>query len=223
MENEYNILSQIAPEIKNPYKVVDDYFDGVVEDIVLKIASKNSTYQLPREYFNTLSSEILSKIKLSEKEKENDEELEDTAPLLSSLKKENPYKVPADYFADLSIQHAPQARVISIKKSPVKWLKYAAAAVFAGAFVTGGLLLYNKTDIKKIDIEASIQSLPEAELLKGIEAERTSLVSTDDITALSLQDLSNLQDEIQSASDEEIEVYLKENNVSNEDTNTPNS
>ncbi len=220
MENEYTILNQITPEIKNPYQVVNGYFDGVANDVLLRIASRKATYQLPEEYFETLPSQILSKVKVTENEIV--EELEEVAPFLNSLKKENPYKIPVEYFNDLSINQAPQTKIVSIKKISSNWLKYAAAAVLGGVLVTGGLQLYNKKDAVKVDIQASIQSLPEAELLKGIDAEKTSLVSTEDAFTSPLENLSNLQNEIQSVSDEEIEVYLKEN-TSIEETNSPNS
>jgi len=222
MENEYKILNQITPEIKNPYRIVDGYFDGIAEDVLLKIASKKVTYQLPEEYFETLSHQILNKVKVDKNQIA--EELEEIAPFLNSLKKENPYKIPVEYFNDLSINQAtPKTKIISIKKPSIKWIKYIAAAVFAGIFVTGGLQLYNKKDAIKVDIQASIQSLPEAELLKEIAAEKTSLVSADDYVISPQQDLSNLQNEIQSVSDEEIEIYLKENTISSEDANSPNS
>ena len=221
MENEYTILNQITPEIKNPYQVVNGYFDGVANDIFLRIASKKATYQLPNEYFETLSSQILDKVKIGKNE--IIDELEEIAPFLNSIKKENPYKISNDYFNGLSIKQASQTKVVSIKKTSLNWLKYVAAAVFAGILVTGGLQLYNKKDAGKVDIQASIQSLPEAELLKGIDVEKTSLVSTDDVFTSPLEDLGNLQNEIQSVSDDEIEAYLKENNISNEDANSPNS
>ncbi len=213
------ILNQIAPEIKNPYQIVDGYFDSVANDIFLRIASKKVTYKLPEEYFETLPSQIFNKVNKNEIV----EELEGVAPFLNSFKKENPYKIPADYFTDFNIKQVAQTKIVSIKKAPLKWLKYVAAAFFAGILVTGGLQLYSNKGVSKIDIQASIQSLPEAELLKGIDAEKTYLVSTDDAFTSPLEDLNNLQNEIQSVSDEEIEVYLKENNVSNEETNSPNS
>jgi hypothetical protein len=222
MENEYKILNQITPEFKNPYQVVDVYFDGVAEDFLLRIASKKVTYQLPKEYFETLSHQILNKVKATKSEIV--EELEEVAPFLNSFKKENPYKIPVEYFNDFSINQAlPETKIISIKKPYIKWLKYISAAVFAGILVTGGLQLYSKKEAVKVDIQASIQSLPEAELLKGIDAEKTSLVSTSDYVISPQQDLSNLQNEIQSVSDEEIEIYLKENSISSEDANSPNS
>jgi hypothetical protein len=222
MENEYKILNQITPEIKNPYRIVDGYFDGIAEDVLLKIASKKVTYQLPEEYFETLSYQILNKVKVDKNQIA--EELEEIAPFLNSLKNENPYKIPVGYFNDLSINQAlPETKIISIKNPSIKWMKYISAAVFAGILVTGGLQLYNKKDAVKVDIQASIQSLPEAELLKGIDAEKTSLVSANDYVISPQQDLSNLQNEIQSVSDEEIEIYLKENTISSEDANSPNS
>ena len=220
MENDYKILNQITPEIKNPYQLVDGYFNGFADGVFLKIAAKKSIYQLPEGYFETLASQILIRVKIDENE--ISEELEEIAPLLNSIKKENIYKIPNDYFIGSTNKLAPQeSKLVVMRKPSLKWLKYTVAAVFVGVLAINGLKLY-KEDGNKIDIQASIQNLPETELIKGIESEKTSLVSTDDVVS-SLLDLSNLQDEIQFVSDEEIEVYLKENNVSTENPNSPNS
>lgn len=222
MENEYKILNQITPQIKNPYRIIDGYFDGIANGVFLRIASKKITNQLPEDYFETLSSQILNKIKSTKNEIV--EELEEVAPFLNSFEKKNLYKIPSEYFNDLSINQTPtQTKIISIKKPSIKWLKHIAAAVFLGILVTVGLQLYTKKDSVNPDIQAIVQSLPEAELLKGIDAEKTSLVSASEYAISPQQDLSNLENEIQSIPDEEIETYLKENSISSEDANSPNS
>jgi hypothetical protein len=65
MENEYKILNQITPQIKNPYRIIDGYFDGIANGVFLRIASKKITKQLPEDYFETLSSQIFNKINLT--------------------------------------------------------------------------------------------------------------------------------------------------------------
>ena len=103
---------------------------------------------VPAGYFDTLSSEILTKIK--REEAENAEE----STLLSSLKDKNVFTVPEGYFDNLSENiiskiDRPAAKVIPIS-SAKSWWKYAAAAVVTGVIVVSSLqIFYRSPDMTK--------------------------------------------------------------------------
>jgi hypothetical protein len=104
--------------------------------------------RVPAGYFDTLSNQILAKIKTEEAE--NAEE----SSLLSSLKDKNVFTVPEGYFDTLSENiiskiDRPAAKVIPISNAK-RWWKYAAAAVVTGAIAVSSLqIFYRSPDATK--------------------------------------------------------------------------
>jgi hypothetical protein len=76
-------------------------------------------------------------------------ELKTLSPLLASIKKENVYTVPADYFANFRVATPATdktGQVLALQRSPIRWMRYAAAAVVVGIIAIGGIfLLKNNT------------------------------------------------------------------------------
>jgi hypothetical protein len=85
---------------------------------------------------------------------ESDEALETLSPLLSGLKKENPYTVPDNYFEGLvniakNNEPRKEAKIISI--SVRKWFRVAAAAVVIGFVAVGAFLFTQKDSVSPVN------------------------------------------------------------------------
>lgn len=162
-----NELESISPflagiEKANVFSVPNDYFNELAERITTYTilnkneninVSKPETLKVPEGYFDTLSDNILAKIKRSEAET-TEEELRQLSPLLYSLKDKNVFTTPAGYFENLSnnvlnkLNHK-STKIVSINKVKT-WWKYAAAAVITGAIAISSLEIFNSSpDMKK--------------------------------------------------------------------------
>jgi hypothetical protein len=148
-----SILASV--EKKNVFTVPENYFENLAEKISLhtflhetKKRQAENWQGVPAGYFDTLSSQILTKIK--REEAENAEE----STFLSSLKDKNVFTVPEGYFDNLSENiiskiDRPAAKVIPIS-SAKNWWKYAAAAVVTGAIAVSSLqIFYRSPDMTK--------------------------------------------------------------------------
>lgn len=113
MEKKENILQELR-EIsvvvatisnRNVYSVPAGYFDALADSVLADVQTLNqpalpAPYTVPERYFDTLASNILKKIKEEDAntELQAQEELEQLAPLLSSISKTGPFNVPVGYF-----------------------------------------------------------------------------------------------------------------------------
>ena len=69
--------------------------------------------------------------------------------------------------------------------------------------------------VKQINVEKSINHISDKELNKVLDEEQLlAYQSTNINTSLPWKNLDNLDDEIQYVTDEEIDAYFKENNIS---------
>lgn len=109
--NEMLQLSNVVAFIGNAnvYKVPAAYFDNLPDDVFTYITingiSKNTTvYSVPEGYFESFADLVLSKVKQNNIIIGTDinNELAITAPLLTTLSKENVYALPANFFADFA-------------------------------------------------------------------------------------------------------------------------
>jgi hypothetical protein len=100
--NELNELSPLLAGIdcKNVFSVPEGYFNTVADTVLVcvnAVAPSNHTESdVPAGYFDTLASNILGKINGTVAN-----ELSEIAPFLAGIKKENPFKVPKNYFEQL--------------------------------------------------------------------------------------------------------------------------
>ena len=215
-------INEIAPaigaiDISMPYSVVEGYFDGLPEIILdralLDIYLGNTKpYKLPDSYFEGFSASVLKRIQAEDFFL--DEEQGET-PILNSISKEMPFAIPVFYFEQLQIPPLKEAaKVISISKIRV-WLNYAAAAVFAGALITGSFLYSDKKQeqefekFQQIDIVAALDKVSDAELNTYIE--ENHLQSSDEISENDSTIFGNLDEKIQTISSENLNQYLNEN------------
>jgi hypothetical protein len=131
----------------NPYSLSEEYFSEFPskiyqlifnssastekEDVLttLRDDSLKSTqaFSLPTNYFNSFSHHLVKKIASTS---EIELELQELAPSLLSLKKENPFKIPANYFEQIKITKPKEkAKVVGMFTSKT-FFRYAAAACF---------------------------------------------------------------------------------------------
>lgn len=173
-------LEEISPTLcqiqkVNVFEVPENYFEELTEKLTLFtllnvneksafIPEKNMTFSemrdIPEGYFNSLSDRILSKIKNSEAQIE-EEELINSFPVLYSLKGKNVFSIPPNYFQDLEsiilnkINNKPEAKVVSIQS---KWWKYAAAAVVTGVIAVSSLFIFSDHSKVTVNTTASVTS-----------------------------------------------------------------
>lgn len=149
-------LKEIAASIadignENCYRVPDNYFEDFADEVMSKIQLPFT--QLPLTppapaYFEGLAGNILSKIKsngtIVEEYNDVNEELTSLSPLLASIKKVNVYTVPTHYFANfkVAIPAAQEKKPVISMHPPVRWIRYAAAAVVIGVVAISGIFLF---------------------------------------------------------------------------------
>ncbi len=100
---------------------------------------------------------------MNDSENRNDE-LKD-APMLKSIRRENPFRVPEEYFETLAdkiseriIRQKPAGKVIPVRKNV--WLKYAAAACI-GAVLFSGIYYLSREKEKKEEFAMAAVSYDE--------------------------------------------------------------
>lgn len=232
MENKQQIreeLKEINPflagmEVVNPYTVPQGYFntlpvmimDMIQVGEVLKPASVN-IYQVPAGYFERLPAAILSRVHGMPINEVRDE-LEEIAPLLNTISKQEIYSVPDGYFAQANFVGAgekKQGKVISLKKAR-NWMQYAAAAVVAGILVTGAFLYtghnpnFEYEKYSSIDVSSEINKASEEDMVTYLD-NHEHFVIAHETTAAVLEDITDETESIEVLSDEELSDYLKEN------------
>lgn len=100
--NELNELSPLLAGIdsKNVFCIPEDYFNTVADTILACVNTEAllnpAESDVPAGYFDSLASNILGKINGTAAN-----ELSEIAPFLAGIKKENPFKVPQNYFEQL--------------------------------------------------------------------------------------------------------------------------
>lgn len=105
-----------------------------------------NVFVVPQGYFEGLADAVMNRIRNHPDYQHSHEELESLSPLLSGLKKDLPYSVPAGYFDQpVQIPARPEVstgtgKVVSLGN---RLVRFAVAAVITGALVLGGLRLMN--------------------------------------------------------------------------------
>lgn len=233
MENRKTIIAElqaVAPlvaEISQVklYTVPEGYFASFpavmaekirVEEMLAQASAP--VYEVPDGYFASLPAEILSRIQTNHTVRE---ELDEVAPLLNTIDKGTPYQVPATYFAQadfarLARYQQPQARVVSLRLAR-KWMQYAAAALVTGVLVTGAFLYTDNpaniedTAYKTVDLSSELTKVSETELANYLDNPEHAAV-TNTITTLTNEEiLTDVKNNLQQVSDDELKQYLTDN------------
>ena len=148
---------------QNTYSVPEGYFEGLAEKVLSRIRAIEAA---PAGYFEDMESTLVSVAMYGEQEAS--EELGNISPLLSGLKKEMPYSVPAGYFDTISTPvteaHQP-AKVVAMGDSR-KWFRYAAAAVVTGVVALLSILYFSQDNTG--NTEGTLAAKFEKSMLKEI-------------------------------------------------------
>lgn len=224
-------LNPIAPLVAGIwvmelYTVPKGYFasfaDVMAERIRIEALLNEASvpvYEVPDGYFEQLPGTILATIQSSSEIKH---ELEEIAPLLSTIGKKNVYEIPADYFvqADLA-RHARREQTAGAKRVSFRiarrWMQYAAAAVFAGVLITGAFLFTdNPANIEEgkyqsIDLSSELDKVSEADLLKYLDNPEHVAAAPATVQLASEADMAEVKNHLQNVSDEELKQYVTEN------------
>jgi hypothetical protein len=128
ISDELRSLSALVAEIgrQTPYKLPEGYFEGlpllilglvlnrIEEEGLASILPKSLTFSVPEGYFDNFASQVLGKIKAGASNTSNDfisndfmtegvqEELARLSAVVSRIPRENPYRLPEGYFAEVS-------------------------------------------------------------------------------------------------------------------------
>lgn len=226
-------IQEISPSIAaignaNVYAVPYGYFDGLANEILsavieMQMPRVSDAYSVPAGYFDGLAGSILQKIKLQENQFSNEifEELNEVAPLLNTISKNNVYTLPENYFRDLSVDFTiikPAAKVISLDVGRKNWIRYAAAACILAILGTGVFYFFtanNKNSqvandlksIQNINVEQGISGLSDDEIKNYLNAQPAS---TDIIPTTGSSD-GDFEQLLENTPDDEIQEYLNDN------------
>lgn len=232
-----NELEQVSPKLIPAYiesslmfTVPPNYFDNLHIAILNAISIKNLgqysiPYQIPVGYFDNLYSSILNKIATHNNIiNDVDSELQEIAPVLSTIIKTNIYTVPTGYFEVLQINNKfqkPLAKVVSLKNINT-WIKYAVAACMIGVVVSSVYIFTNRkatvnyAAYSKIDVINSINAVSSDELVNYLDM--INGYSNNEIVNIQDVNMPDTQEHIKNISDEDLMQYLNEVNLLVTDT-----
>lgn len=224
MTKNFDILNKINKE--KSYIVPANYFDNLAALVMLRIKNKQHIYQLPQNYFENNVAQILAKVN-TPNSITVDEELQEIAPTLTKISKQNVYSIPNQYFETINYT-APKIA----KFNTTKWYKYAAAAVVILTLGFGYFSLNNNankinSEIAQLhqkavntNIGKEIVDLPDTELNGIVEPIKNNDETTaeEEMTITNFPFNDKIENEVKLLSDDEIESYFNSNLVEAEHT-----
>jgi hypothetical protein len=183
-------LLPIAPSIvdirnKQTYSVPYTYFSELSEEVLFRIncstlfikdTNKTNAYLVPNNYFSTLSDNIIQIINTQNRHfSEIEQELSNVAPLLNTIKKNNVYALPENYFESKNKPSQSQSSPIKpIINSKRKWFFYVAAAAFTG-LVLLGVFNFMSNSSNKLNINTELAKTNEDELTDFLDNQTTPI------------------------------------------------
>lgn len=213
---------------KNCFYVPAGYFENLSEEVLENIQKQEvnslfieeKPFFVPDSYFEQLTGNMLNRIKFQKASivSEVELELEEIAPFLNEVNKENIYSVPPDYFRNLDFVpiQKPSTAKIGFLTKPGKLIQYMIAA--SVLFVIGlGTFLYTDLQPKNVQgnfsIEQSLQTVNDREIISYLQEnyEITSEVKPADPNF-------DFQSMIKNVSDDEIRNYLNDEGNNSEKT-----
>ena len=235
--NELNSISPTVAQATNsiPYQVPQGYFEELAEMILNRIKTeslnaedelqtlspllgglnKKMPFEVPAGYFSELPGNVADGVKAIDFVKE---ELEGVSPLLKDLRTKNVYSVPQDYFENLAgnilnkvKEHRP-AKVVSMSR---KIMRYAVAAVIAGAMAIGGWFYFGNNTTKDQHLAAVEKmsddvKVSDQEMADFLQNESNPLVAS--TAAISEDDAemneTDVKDMLSEVSEDEMQQFL---------------
>ena len=191
---ELTSISKIVSSVPNTnvFTAPEGYFDGIYLEFCKRIFLLEITNtDVPENYFEQLSGNILNKIKLASKENEVNLELVALSPMVANIGKANVLTVPEGYFKAneaVLLKHAmPSLAPVVSMQARSKMFRYMAAAAITGII---GLSLFG--------------------LLNSNEQKDNSQVAATVTLANEIIAKDNFEEEFAKISGEDIEQYLEE-------------
>jgi len=212
MENEFLILNQITPLTKT-YLVPKNYFEKLPFNVLTKIKSKEIIYNIPNNYFDNTYLEIINKINLNADITEVAEELNSIAPLLNTINKSSIYEVPENYFEAISIKPLGQKTKIKALNFSYKWVKYAAAAVITGIIAVNALFM-NTDKQMLVQHKNSININIEKSILNVSDNDLSKELGTEETAIAGVDDVSLLPFQNITNTKDEIQ-YISDEEIEN--------
>lgn len=231
MENRSQIeqeLAEIGVNIAasrfiNPYRVPAGYFDALPGQVLSVVttgafldSARTQPFRVPAGYFEGLAADVLGKIKTREVLNEVREELEEVAPLLNTISRNEVYKVPAGYFESAGFATAmagkKEGKVITLRIAR-KWMQYAAAAVMAGVLVMSAFVFTGngpKRDDGNI-VTSEMNAVSEGDLEKYLDNPEHFVAAPAATSFATESDLAYVKTNIAQLSDDELNQYLSNN------------
>jgi len=153
-------------------------------------------YVVPEGYFNTLNNQILNRIQI-------EEERTSLIPALNGIDKKMPNTIPKDYFENLKIKPRKQATIIKINY----FRQIVAAAVIIGVLFST-IAIWNAQN--KTDFSKEVSKIKTEDLLNHLDTAEVPYSSTDS-DDINIQGISETQENLQLASDEDLQEYINDN------------
>lgn len=147
-----SLNTSLEPNVLHPYTVPEGYFEGLAGQVLRRIRameiadsgeemeilspylskiSRKTPFEVPVGYFENLDLSFVTV--------DAEKELEVLSPLLSRMEKKMPFEVPAGYFDTL--QSPVQNPVSKTRIVPLRWVRFAAAAIVTGMIVLAAFYL----------------------------------------------------------------------------------
>ena len=235
IKNELKELNSLIPFEKGPelYSVPDGYFEGFAQSVLQKLKTdpltsseeleeiapflasipKKMPFAVPEGYFTQTTEGLSDWVK------------EESLPPLLQSGKQMPFTVPDGYFESLPAiilkKVSPkEAKIIPISSSR-KWMRYAAAAMIAGIIAVSGILYFGNNN-QSIDpasesyewVATKLKNVPNKELDEFIN---TTYINSSAIANTKTVDKSEVRKLIKDIPDSEINKFLEEVSIDNED------
>lgn len=235
MKNSTAILNELegisaavaaVPKV-NVYVVYDNYFDAMQKQVLATI-NNGSEYVVPSGYFESLTANILQKVKANDVA----EELQNISKTVANIGNKNVYVVPANYFENIqfSATEKQAAKIIPFKNTTAKIAKLAAAAVVTGllgfgifTFVQNNVTDKNEQTAKIIkdadkiistnSFENDFATLTDADLEKYLLQNGENVNAAMVATAAEDAELPEVMDYY--LDDNTLNNFMKENNLKN--------
>ncbi len=189
------------------------YFDDLAMQIHKRINHLNQVQTVPQEYFNELSSNILSRIHKAAVANPSStlEEKDVSFPLLEQIGRANPYTVPSNYFEQLAINPRFAKTEAKVVKMVIfrRIASYAIAACFVGVLSVSAIKFFSKP-VEPVQTLAICTNLDECVASLDDQAIQQYLEANS-----SLDDLMEENETTKPASDEDLINDVDDNELDN--------
>lgn len=236
----YSISNAVGNLPKHtPFSIPETYFEKFPTEILDLIAvtstlgndleisaladvrNADQPFSLPENYFESFTQQLIKNITAAS---EIDLELQEHAPALVSLRKQNPYSVPLDYFEQLEIKtKSTETKVVRMFNKTV-FMRFAAAAcilgiIFVSYFSTNNVqrevasVTRTETDTtNNLTLEGMFSYLNEVdEIPNSTENELTISESNNLLVDLNQETIQQVLSEIH---EEEIQEFIELSGIS---------